>query len=658
MRFVFAILLCCISLAHRPVQAQLKATVTDVAVALDAFFSSPERRFDGAVVAIVSAGEIVYLKGYGYENLAQKMPVDASQTRFLIASIGKTLIGTRIAQLIESGKIGSLDDPANKYLKGMAIPDNAGKPITLRHLLTHQGGFAEGEIADFAPGAKVPSLGAPYFASKIPPFIRAADTGANYSNYSLGIAGRVISDVTAQPLERSLAESIWQPSGMRSAAFKAGHAPIERMVQAHAYYPNGDIVPLPYATAPDPIIVSGGGSVWVSGNDMARYMLALLGGSPKLNIPPLVKPETRAMMFAKQGKNDPRSQAYGMAFMLNDWNGQQIVEHSGRLLAAQSTMVLLPEHNIGIFVTTSGEFGAPSGADLLGQLVGRGRLVPLAGSARFRVPNFFDLRAAALIPLLGLPLRDVPAVKPADVLPMASYAGSFESQRRKPASSQKPIDWFIKGTVSTISADDEVGLTIGSTKGWKPLGGGAFWRQPTGPTPWMLGYDDLITYASPSNGRVDELWFNYSDATYSRLSPWRTPAAALSAVGWGSLLLLTGILAVLWRKDAPTRSIALSLPVVLVLIPIVYFASWPAGLPVPFNSLILVTSDLWPPVLMVNLLFSLSVLMIWRLYRAPPVDSIGKTRAIITRMHAALLITGGLIATYGFWVLDLFGWPR
>ena len=83
----------------------------------------------------------IFAKGYGYADLAQRVPVQADRTLFFIGSAGKLFTWTAVMQLAETGQL-DLHADVNRYLD-FEIPAAFGQPITLHHLMTHTAGFEE-----------------------------------------------------------------------------------------------------------------------------------------------------------------------------------------------------------------------------------------------------------------------------------------------------------------------------------------------------------------------------------------------------------------------------------------------------------------------------------------------------------------------------------
>ena len=89
--------------------------------------------------------------GFGVTNLEHPLPVTPN-TLFQTGSISKTFTGTLLMMLVEQGKV-NLDSPLRKYIKDFKLKDeNVAKKVTIRHLLTHTGGWVGDYFNDFGEG--------------------------------------------------------------------------------------------------------------------------------------------------------------------------------------------------------------------------------------------------------------------------------------------------------------------------------------------------------------------------------------------------------------------------------------------------------------------------------------------------------------------------
>src|SRR5262249_56194790 len=95
----------------------------------------------GASVLVMKDGKLLLEKGYGYSNFKDKKPVDPAATIFRLASISKLFTWVAAMQLLEQGKL-DLDTDVNQYLDFQIRPA-FGRPVTIRNLMTHTGGFEE-----------------------------------------------------------------------------------------------------------------------------------------------------------------------------------------------------------------------------------------------------------------------------------------------------------------------------------------------------------------------------------------------------------------------------------------------------------------------------------------------------------------------------------
>ncbi len=69
----------------------------------------------GAQVVVVKDGKVLLAKGFGYSDVAAKVPMEPDRTMMLIGSTSKLFTWTAVMQLVEQGKI-ELDVDISQYL--------------------------------------------------------------------------------------------------------------------------------------------------------------------------------------------------------------------------------------------------------------------------------------------------------------------------------------------------------------------------------------------------------------------------------------------------------------------------------------------------------------------------------------------------------------
>ena len=202
-------------------ESRLLARAPEVAAAiavLDAWVTATvaSREQPGLSLAIVYDQDLIWAKGYGFADLAKKVPATPS-TVYRIASISKLFTTTAILQLRDAGKL-QLDDPVVKYLPWFRIknahPD--GPTITIRHLLTHTSGLPRE-----AAGVNWSDLTMPKREEMIrrvgeQETVFPAETEWKYSNLGLTLAGEIVASVSGEPWAQYVESRILRPLGMKT----------------------------------------------------------------------------------------------------------------------------------------------------------------------------------------------------------------------------------------------------------------------------------------------------------------------------------------------------------------------------------------------------------------------------------------------------------
>jgi CubicO group peptidase (beta-lactamase class C family) len=340
-------------LPSAPAKVRAPLDAADLEAWLDGFmpFALERGRIAGAVVVVVRGDGPVLQKGYGYADVAKRLPVTPDATLFRPGSVSKLLTWTAVMQQVEAGKI-DLDKDVNAYLD-FAIPPFEGKPVTMRDIMTHTAGFEESvrHLISTDPKAIMPLKQLMPLA--LPRRVFAPGTTPAYSNYATALAGYIVERVSGETFDDYIDKHIFAPAGMTRSSFRQplpdGLAP---MMSAG------------YATVTDKakpfeiVVPAPAGSLSATGADMGRFMMAHLnnGGA-------LLKPETARMMhdFRAPGVGPLNSMALG--FYEQMVNGHRAIAHGGDTVRFHSYLWLFPDSDIGLFVSmNSGGQGGATGA--------------------------------------------------------------------------------------------------------------------------------------------------------------------------------------------------------------------------------------------------------------------------------------------------------
>jgi CubicO group peptidase (beta-lactamase class C family) len=300
----------------------------------------------GAVVVVVKDGQPLTERGFGYSDVKAAKPVDPENTLFRPGSVSKLFTWTAVMQLVQEGKL-DLDKDVNTYLD-FQIPHKAGKPVTLRNLMTHTGGFAETVKWLILYGKKQPVSLRTALTRWIPDQIYAPGEVPAYSNYGASLAGYIVQRVSGEPFEQYVQRHIFAPAGMNHSSFQQPLPANLDGLMSKAYKP-GSAEPQPYEV----IALSPAGALASSGGDMGRFMIAHLGNK-------LLNPATSKLMYADANRPFSNLHAMALGFYHEDRNGLSIVGHGGDTVFFHSDLHLIPEKKVGLYISMNsvGKAGA------------------------------------------------------------------------------------------------------------------------------------------------------------------------------------------------------------------------------------------------------------------------------------------------------------
>ncbi len=325
---------------------------------LDSFITAQlsEEHIAGATVAVVKDGKLFFTKGYGYSDVEAQLPVDPETTLFRVGSIGKLFTWTAVMQLAEQGHL-DLDADVNQYLD-FTIPATFPEPITLNHLMSHTAGFEDTAFgfASINSEDMVP-LDA-WLVDNLPARAWPPGQVAAYSNYGAALAGYIVERVSGVPYEDYVEQNILIPLGMvNSTPRQPLPATLESNMSRGYKYLNESFQPQDFAyLKPFPA-----GGISASATDMARFMIAHLqqgrycltdcaGGEGDI-----LEADSARQMHSRlwAAADDFNGMAHG--FMELSRNGYRVIGHFGDITSYHSMLALLPEENIGFFISYNSE---------------------------------------------------------------------------------------------------------------------------------------------------------------------------------------------------------------------------------------------------------------------------------------------------------------
>ena len=279
--------------------------------------------------------------------------IDA-KTAFEIGSVSKPMMAALLAGLIRDGKA-SLDDPLSAYLpKGSAVPTFEGKPILLRHIVTHTSGLpalpAGVEYDPLNPYAKVDEATL-LKALSTTALAQAPGAKFEYSNFAAMLLSYAVAQRAGSDFETLLDTRVFAPLGMDSSYINrkpdgvkaaVGHTPDAKVTPAWTFQTD----------------FAGVGGVRSTLDDMVRYVQGQFGGAPT----PL---DADFRMTHAPVANDAKA-PIAMHWMLAQLNGRTFLAHEGGTGGFSSFVAFDPDRKFGVVILSDTALHARGGLGSLG----------------------------------------------------------------------------------------------------------------------------------------------------------------------------------------------------------------------------------------------------------------------------------------------------
>jgi CubicO group peptidase (beta-lactamase class C family) len=251
------------------------------------------KQVPGAVVLVGERDRILYRRAVGDRTLVPERSAMTPGTVFDLASLTKVVVTTTLTmQLVEQGRL-RLDDKVARIWPEFAA--HGKKDITIEQLLRHTSGLPSGiERKTMWAGYQAAMRRVLATVPTDPP-----GTVFRYSDVNFLTLGEVVRRVGGAPLDRLAQRRIFAPLGMVETRFR----PPDTWQSFIAPTTTGTRT----GTVHDPTAarmggVAGHAGLFSTADDLARFVQALLLGSP------ILKPETIARMTRiEPGPGNPGS---------------------------------------------------------------------------------------------------------------------------------------------------------------------------------------------------------------------------------------------------------------------------------------------------------------------------------------------------------------
>ena len=311
----------------------------------DGFFAREMVRWHipGAAFVLVKDGKVIFSKGYGYANLAKKLPVVPEQTVFRVASISKVFTAVAALQVVERGKL-NLCANVNRYLTGFKVDDPYPQPVTLAELLTHSAGLDDSVIGIAARrSSRVVPLGT-FLARQIPPIMMPPGKIYSYSSFGVSLEGYLVQKTSGEPFDAYVEKNILHPLDMRDSGFQLTPHLAAHLATGYEYH-RGSYVRQPI----DYFNIGPAVGLYSTAADMSHFLIAQMDGG-QYGGARILSEESVSEMLVRQFTDDPRLAGRTFGFYERFVNGSRAIGHGGNIRGFASLLILVPEGHVGFIL--------------------------------------------------------------------------------------------------------------------------------------------------------------------------------------------------------------------------------------------------------------------------------------------------------------------
>ncbi|HEU5316485.1 MAG TPA: serine hydrolase domain-containing protein [Chloroflexota bacterium] len=301
-------------------------------------------------------GDQEYAAGFGVTNVRHPLPVDA-ETLFRVVSVTKVVTATAALRLVEQGRL-ALDAPLRAYAPELRVEsEEVSARLTLRHVLTHTGGF----LSDFprdvertwdfhGERALAQCLADAHHLRQITP----PGQVWFYNSAGFDLLGRIVEKVTGLTFDAAVAELVLQPLGMQRSVFMLDRAIPQRCAIGHE---TREGKPVPVDNWGWPRSHGPAAGLIASPRDLLRFARFHLGDGTTPSGDRLLGTTLLREMHAPLVSAGGMCDACGMGWWVWDVGGTRVIGHSGYSNRERATLRLVPARDFAICVLANGDRG-------------------------------------------------------------------------------------------------------------------------------------------------------------------------------------------------------------------------------------------------------------------------------------------------------------
>jgi CubicO group peptidase (beta-lactamase class C family) len=277
-------------------------------------------------------------------------------TRYLVASVSKTITAVAVMKLVEQNLI-ALDDDINQYLPfSVRNPSFSNDKITLRMLLSHRSSISD-EFQETLTldcyGIDCPMSLDEYFKAVFlstgqyfsPDNFSDSKPGTNedYSNLGSALIGYLVERITLTPFDVYCKNNIFTPLGMSKTEWRLANTPLSELA-----IPYSDEItnPNPHYTFPD--YPNGGLRTTVL--DISNFLRMVIQNGSFNGTQVLSDASMTTMKTLQFGGAE-----FCLSFYYDEVKGRKVLGHNGGEKGATAEMFYDTNNNVGVIVFSNEE---------------------------------------------------------------------------------------------------------------------------------------------------------------------------------------------------------------------------------------------------------------------------------------------------------------
>ena len=282
------------------------------------------------------------------------------QTVYRVGSVSKLFTDIAVMQLVAKGEL-DLDAPVTDYLTDFQPENPFDVPITLRQLMCHRAGLVREPPVGHYIDASEPSLRETVESLNATTLVHEPGSTTKYSNAGIAVVGYVLEVVTGKPFDQAVREAVLDPLGMKSSDF----VPSDRVSGQLADAEMRTLDRRRFEAPTFQLGMAPAGSLYSTIEDLAAFSRAIMTDGDGL-IDQAALEEMLTPQFAEAGATAGFGLGFGIGNLRlsssaagNETNSDaeprsfRRVGHNGAIYGFSTSLVLLPDEDLGVAITSS-----------------------------------------------------------------------------------------------------------------------------------------------------------------------------------------------------------------------------------------------------------------------------------------------------------------